>query len=146
MMEFGLIGEKLGHSYSPGIHRIFGDYEYKLYPMPKEELEKTLRERNFRGLNITIPYKTDVLPFCDEISPVVQKVGSANTLIMRGGKLCAYNTDLAGFLFMLKKGGIFTTANVRSPFVPTTEFLRQLLFDCVADMDLKALRWKDEHP
>lgn len=106
MMEFGLIGEKLGHSYSPQIHRIFGDYEYKLYPMPKEELEKTLRERNFRGLNITIPYKTDVLPFCDEISPVVQKVGSANTLVMREGKLCAYNTDLAGFLFMLKKGGI----------------------------------------
>jgi len=106
MMEYGLIGERLGHSYSPPIHRVFWDYDYQLYPMPREELIRVLKERKFQGLNITIPYKKDVLPYCDEISPVVEKVGSANTLYFRDGKLCADNTDLPGFLFMLEKGGI----------------------------------------
>ena len=105
-MEYGLIGEKLGHSYSPQIHRVMGHYDYQLYPMSREELIALLKARTFRGLNITIPYKKDVLPYCDEISPVVQKVGSANTLYFRDGKLCAENTDLAGFLFMLEKGNI----------------------------------------
>jgi len=105
-MEYGLIGKALGHSYSVMIHRCFGDYDYQLYPMPEEELEKTLRERAFKGLNITIPYKKTVLPFCDELSHAVKQVGSANTLVMRGGKLLADNTDLAGMRFMLNKAGI----------------------------------------
>ena len=105
-MEFGLIGEKLGHSYSPLIHRCFGDYDYRLFPMPREQMEETLKRRDFRGLNVTIPYKTAVLPFCDEVSDTVRAVGSANTLILRNGKLCAYNTDLQGMLFMLSKAGI----------------------------------------
>lgn len=105
-MEFGLIGERLGHSYSPQIHEIFGDYDYNLYPMSPEQLKKLLEERNFKGLNITIPYKKDVLPYCDEISDTVQAVGSANTLVMKNGRLCAYNTDLPGFLSMLEKGSI----------------------------------------
>lgn len=108
-MEYGLIGEKLGHSYSPLIHRCFGDYDYRLYPMEKEEMEALLRERAFRGLNVTIPYKRAVLPFCDGISDTVRAVGSANTLVNRQGKLTAYNTDLGGFLFMLQKGGITLT-------------------------------------
>ena len=106
MMEFGLIGEKLGHSYSPQIHRFFGDYDYRLYPMPPEDMEATLRRRAFRGLNVTIPYKQAVLPFCDEVSPTVRLIGSANTIVNRDGRLYAHNTDLSGFLQMLKKGGI----------------------------------------
>jgi len=109
MMEYGLIGERLGHSYSPRIHRVFGDYDYQLYPMPLEQLKETLQKRQFKGLNITIPYKKDVLPYCDEISEVVEKVGSANTLFFRNGRLCADNTDLAGFISMLDRGGIFLT-------------------------------------
>ena len=105
-MEFGLIGEKLGHSYSPMIHKVFGDYDYRLYPMPLTDVQALLRERAFKGLNVTIPYKRDVLPFCDELSPAVRQVGSANTLVLRDGRLCAYNTDLAGFLFMLGRAGI----------------------------------------
>ena len=108
-MEYGLIGSRLGHSYSPQIHRFFGDYDYGLYPMTAEQLEKTLTKRDFRGLNITIPYKRDVLPFCDEISDAVRAVGSANTLYFRNGKLCAENTDLPGMLFMLDRAGIFLT-------------------------------------
>ena len=108
-MEYGLIGERLGHSYSPQIHRFFGDYDYRLYPMNRETLFDTLRKRAFKGLNITIPYKRDVLPFCDEVSDTVREVGSANTLFFRNGKLCAENTDLPGMLSMLKRAGISLT-------------------------------------
>lgn len=105
-MEYGLIGEKLGHSYSPLIHKCFGDYDYRLYPMTRRELALLLGQRDFKGMNVTIPYKRAVVPFCDEISDAVKKIGSANTLIMRDDKLCAYNTDLAGFLYMLDRAGI----------------------------------------
>ena len=108
-MEYGLIGERLGHSYSPQIHRFFGDYDYQLYPMSRETLFELLKKRDFKGLNITIPYKKDVLPFCDEISDTVRQVGSANTLYFRSGKLCAENTDLPGMLSMLKRAGISLT-------------------------------------
>ena len=108
-MEYGLIGERLGHSYSPQIHRVLGDYDYQLYPMPPEQLKETLKRRDFKGLNITIPYKKDVLPFCDEVSQTVREVGSANTLYFRGGKLCAENTDLPGMLFMLDRAEISLT-------------------------------------
>lgn len=108
-MEYGLIGERLGHSYSPQIHRVLGDYDYRLYPMPLEQLNETLKCRDFKGLNITIPYKKDVLPFCDEVSDTVRAVGSANTLYFRDGKLCAENTDLPGMLFMLERAGIALT-------------------------------------
>lgn len=105
-MEFGLIGEKLGHSYSPLIHQAFGDYDYQLCPVSREDLPAFMKKRDFRGINVTIPYKTDVLPYCDEVSDAVRAIGSANTLIFRGSKLCAENTDLAGFLFMLDRAGI----------------------------------------
>ena len=108
-MEYGLIGERLGHSYSPQIHRVFGDYDYQLYPMTGEQLRETLKRRDFKGLNITIPYKKDVLPFCDVISDTVREVGSANTLYFRDGKLCAENTDMPGMLFMLDRAGIALT-------------------------------------
>ena len=108
-MEYGLIGEKLGHSYSPQIHRYFGDYDYQLYPMDRQTLFETLKKRAFKGLNITIPYKKDVLPFCDEVSDTVRQVGSANTLYFQNGKLCAENTDLPGMLSMLKRAGISLT-------------------------------------
>ncbi len=108
-MDYGLIGERLGHSYSPQIHRVFGDYDYRLYPMAPEQLRETLIRRDFMGLNVTIPYKKDVLPFCDQVSDTVRQVGSANTLYFRDGKLCAENTDLAGMLFMLDRAGISLT-------------------------------------
>ena len=106
MTEYGLIGGRLGHSYSPLIHRAFGDYDYQLLPVSPEEMDKLLKARAFRGLNVTIPYKKDVLPYCDEVSDAVEKIGSANTLIMRGKKLCADNTDLPGFLYMLNRAHI----------------------------------------
>ena len=109
MFEYGLIGERLGHSYSPQIHKAFGDYDYQLYPMPLHEVEALLKSKQFKGLNVTIPYKQAVLPFCDTLSPAVKEIGSANTLVVRDGKLFADNTDLPGMLFMLDKAGIHLT-------------------------------------
>ena len=109
MIAYGLIGERLGHSYSPQIHRAFGDYDYQLYPMPLPDVEALLRAKRFRGLNVTIPYKQAVLPFCDVLSEEVRAIGSANTLVNREGKVFAYNTDLAGMLFMLDQAGIGLT-------------------------------------
>ena len=109
MIEYGLIGERLGHSYSPRIHRFFGEYDYRLYPMPLQDVEALLRGKQFKGLNVTIPYKQAVLPFCDQLSPSVRAIGSANTLVNRNGKICAYNTDLAGMLSMLDRAGIGLT-------------------------------------
>lgn len=106
MIAYGLIGERLGHSYSPQIHWAFGDYDYQLYPMPLSDVETLLRSKQFKGLNVTIPYKQAVLPFCDELSPAVRAIGSANTLVNRDGRIFADNTDLAGMLSMLDRAGI----------------------------------------
>lgn len=110
MIEYGLLGAKLGHSYSKPIHNLLADYSYELYAVTPEELKGLMISREFRGLNVTIPYKKDVLPYLDEISDEVREVGSANTLVMgKDGKLRGYNTDLPGFLSMADRAGIVLT-------------------------------------
>lgn len=110
MIEYGLLGAKLGHSYSKPIHNLLAGYSYELYAVTPEELKVLMESRQFRGLNVTIPYKKDVLPYLDEISPEVHEVGSANTLVMGAdGKLRGYNTDLQGFLSMADRAGITLT-------------------------------------
>ena len=105
-MEYALIGEKLGHSYSERIHRMIGGYDYRLCPLPPEEMRALLASRAFRGLNVTIPYKRDVLPFCDALSDEVRRIGSANTLVNRDGVLTAYNTDIGGLVSLIRRAGI----------------------------------------
>ena len=104
-MQYGLIGEKLGHSYSERIHNMIGGYEYRLCPLPPEGMRALLKSRDFRGLNVTIPYKKDVLPFCDVLSGEVERIGSANTLVNRDGALIAYNTDIGGLLSLIQRAG-----------------------------------------
>ena len=105
-MRYGLIGEKLGHSYSERIHNMLGNRDYHLYPMPPEAMQALLRGRGFCGLNVTIPYKKDVLPFCDVLSGEVERIGSANTLVNRDGLLTAYNTDIGGLLSLIRRTGV----------------------------------------
>ncbi|MBQ8972117.1 MAG: shikimate dehydrogenase, partial [Clostridia bacterium] len=106
-MEFGLIGKKLGHSYSPMIHARLGDYAYELCEIPPENLERFLKSGNYRGFNVTIPYKRDVLPYLNEISPIAQEIGCVNTVIRReDGALYGHNTDIGGFMHMLRRAGI----------------------------------------
>ncbi|MFR1723305.1 shikimate kinase [Emergencia timonensis] len=107
MKKFGLIGEKLGHSYSPLIHSKFGDYEYELCEAKEEELEALLKKEEYGGFNITIPYKKTVLKLCDEISNTARAIGSVNTIIRsEDGKLKGYNTDYDGFIYLLKAAKI----------------------------------------
>ena len=105
-MQYGLIGEKLGHSYSERIHHMIGGYEYRLCPLSPEGMRALLKSRDFRGLNVTIPYKKDVLPFCDVLSGEVERIGSANTLVNRDGALIAYNTDIGGLLSLIRRAGV----------------------------------------
>lgn len=105
-MLYGLIGERLGHSYSCEIHEKIADYNYELLEIPRDELSEFFKKREFRGINVTIPYKEAVIPFLDEISDTAKEVGAVNTVVNRNGRLYGYNTDLAGMTAMLENAGI----------------------------------------
>ena len=97
-MKYGLIGEKLSHSFSAPIHEGFGNRNYEILSLPPDKLDGFLRMRNFFGLNVTIPYKKAVMPYCDHISESAQKIGSVNTLIIDGADMMTgHNTDYNGF-------------------------------------------------
>lgn len=100
-MEYGLIGEKLGHSFSKIIHEKLADYTYELCPLAKGELDAFMTARQFKAINVTIPYKQDVIPYCDVLDDSAKKIGVVNTIVNRDGKLFGYNTDFAGFLYNL---------------------------------------------
>lgn len=103
---YGLLGRRLGHSWSVPIHHAMGCEDYRLIELEPEELGAFLRREDIGGLNVTIPYKRDVMPFCDVIDPAAQAIGSVNTLVRRDGKLYGYNTDIHGFLYMIRRAGI----------------------------------------
>ena len=105
-MEYGLLGEKLGHSFSPQIHRDLAGYDYQLLPTPPEAVEGLFARRAFQGLNVTIPYKRTVMPLCDEIDPRAAAIGAVNTVVNRNGRLTGYNTDIDGFLYMARRAGV----------------------------------------
>ncbi len=106
-MKCGLLGRKLGHSYSPLIHSYLGNYSYVLYEKEPEELEDFLKHGDFTGINVTMPYKKDVIPFLDELSPAARKIGAVNTIVRRqDGTLLGHNTDCFGFQSLLKHSGI----------------------------------------
>jgi shikimate dehydrogenase len=106
MPVYGLIGGRLGHSLSAVIHSRFGNPHYTLFPLDTAAFHAFMAARAFDGVNVTIPYKRDVLPYCDWQSVTVRRIGSANTLIMADGRLCAHNTDLYGMLAMIDRSGI----------------------------------------
>lgn len=105
-MQCGLLGRKLGHSYSPQIHSQLGSYDYRLFEKEPEELEDFLKNGDFTGLNVTIPYKKDVIPFLDELSPRAKTLGAVNTIVRRNGKLIGHNTDYFGFETMFLSTGV----------------------------------------
>ena len=106
-MECGLLGRKLGHSYSPQIHACLGDYSYTLFEKEPEEVADFLKNGDFTGLNVTIPYKKTVIPYLDELSPAAKKLGAVNTVVRReDGTLFGHNTDYFGFASLLKRSGL----------------------------------------
>ena len=105
-MQCGLLGRKLGHSYSPQIHAMLGDYDYRLYEKEPEQLRSFLENGDFTGLNVTIPYKKDVVPYLDALSDRARQLGAVNTIVRRDGRLIGHNTDYFGFETMLTHSGI----------------------------------------
>ena len=104
---YGLIGGKLGHSYSKIIHEKIADYTYELLPLPTEAEARTFMERRaFAAINVTIPYKQFVIPYCDVVDPKAQAIGAVNTIVNRDGKLYGYNTDYAGFAYLAGAHGV----------------------------------------
>ena len=106
---YGLLGRKLGHSWSVPIHRALGCEDYRLIELEPDRLGDFLRREDIGGLNVTIPYKREVMSFCDVIDPAAEAIGSVNTLVRRSGKLYGYNTDIDGFLYMLRRARISLT-------------------------------------
>ena len=107
MMKCGLLGGKLGHSYSPQIHAALADYPYGLYEKNPEQLEDFLKNGDFTGLNVTIPYKKAVIPYCAELTPRAKQLGAVNTIVRRpDGTLIGHNTDYFGFASMVEVSGL----------------------------------------
>ena len=107
MAQFGLLGKKLGHSYSPAIHTQLGSAPYGIFEKTEEELPDFLQNGDFLGLNVTIPYKKTVVPYCAELSDTARALGSVNTLVRRAdGTLYGDNTDYYGFMSLVGKSGI----------------------------------------
>ncbi len=105
-MQYGCIGEKLTHSFSRDIHSRLFDYCYELCEIPRGELEAFMLKKDFKAINVTIPYKQDVIPFLDFISDTAKAIGAVNTIVNREGKLYGYNTDFAGMTALIEKQGI----------------------------------------
>ncbi len=102
-LKYGLIGEKLGHSFSPEVHAALGDRSYRLVELSPTELDGFLRERRFEAINVTIPYKTDVIPYLDSIDDAARAIGAVNTVCRVGDKLYGYNTDFAGLCDLVRR-------------------------------------------
>ncbi len=106
-MKCGLLGSKLGHSYSPQIHSYLGDYSYTLFEKQPDALEDFLKNGDFTGLNVTIPYKKAVIPYCAALSPRARELGAVNTIVRKAdGTLIGHNTDYFGFETMLRSSGL----------------------------------------
>ena len=106
-MLTGLIGRKLAHSYSPKIHSLLGDYEYRLFEVEPEELGAFMTSGGFDAVNVTIPYKRDVIRYCSRLSGIAAETGSVNTIVrLTNGELYGDNTDIAGFSGMLRRLGV----------------------------------------
>lgn len=109
MNRYGLIGEKLGHSYSKIIHEQLAEYTYDLIPLSKEEFAPFMEAKNFTAINVTIPYKKDVIPYLDKISDAAKAIGAVNCIVNHDGKLFGHNTDYAGFLYTLRNNNVNIT-------------------------------------
>ena len=105
-MQYGCIGGKLSHSFSKIIHNDLCDYEYELKEIPRDKLDSFMKQRDFKAINVTIPYKQDVIPYLDFISDTAKSIGAVNTVVNNGGYLYGYNTDFSGMTALIKRNNI----------------------------------------
>ncbi len=104
-MKYGLIGEKLGHSFSKTVHEKIADYSYEIKEIAKEDLASFIKAKDFSGINVTIPYKSDVIPYLDYIDENAKIIGAVNTIVNKNGVLYGYNTDFGGMKMLIEKCG-----------------------------------------
>lgn len=105
-MEYGCIGEKLKHSFSKEIHALLADYNYEIKEIPKDSLKEFMLAKDFSAINVTIPYKRDVIPFLDYISDTAREIKAVNTIVNKNGKLYGYNTDFYGMTALINRAQI----------------------------------------
>ena len=130
-MKYGLIGEKLGHSFSKIIHESIAGYTYELKEIAKEDLDAFMKEKDFCGINVTIPYKASVIPYLDYIDSAAEKIGAVNTIVNKDGKLYGYNTDFGGMKALIEKAGF--EGSIRGEKIDISGFVS------IADEILKSL-------
>lgn len=150
-MKLGLIGEVLGHSLSPVIHeKLFHKLSipgrYDLIEIPKDHFDEVLRDTLTArdGLNVTIPYKLDVIPFLDDISPEAKTIGAVNTIARTDGKLVGYNTDYFGFQRTLRK--IDAKVNGKTAVVLGHGGASRAIIQCLYDEGAAEIRVISRHP
>ncbi len=105
-MEYGLIAQRLSHSFSKELHARLADYDYELKELSTQELDAFMIKKDFKAINVTIPYKSQVMPYLDSIDSVAEKIGAVNTIVNKDGKLYGYNTDYLGMKALIEKNGI----------------------------------------
>ena len=105
-MKYGLIGEKLSHSFSKEIHASLADYEYEIVEIARDKLDEFMKAKDFVAINVTIPYKEQVIPYLDFVSDKAKEIGAVNTIVNRSGKLFGYNTDFSGMTDLINHAGI----------------------------------------
>ena len=105
-MKYGLIGEKLGHSFSKIIHNMIADYDYELCEIAPDDFDAFMEKKDFNAINVTIPYKKRVIPYLDYISDEASEIGAVNVVVNKDGKLYGYNSDLGGLLALIERIGV----------------------------------------
>ena len=135
-MKYGLIGEKLGHSFSVEIHGKVADYSYELKELSPEALGPFLEKKEFCAINVTIPYKEKVIPYLSGISPAAKLIGAVNTVVNCDGKLCGYNTDYHGATAMIEQAGIEVKG--KKALILGTGGTAKTLFAVLRDMGVKS--------
>ena len=106
MKRYGCIGKKLTHSFSKEIHAQLRDYAYELQEIPMGQLEAFMTRKDFKAINVTIPYKQDVIPYLDQVAETAAAIGAVNTIVNRDGKLYGDNTDFGGMADLIRRPGI----------------------------------------
>ncbi|MBQ3922180.1 MAG: hypothetical protein II707_02705, partial [Spirochaetales bacterium] len=131
-MEYGLIGAKLGHSFSQVIHNMIGSYQYELREIASDDIDAFMKSKDFRGINVTIPYKQTVIPYLDCISDRAKKIGAVNTIVNRGGRLFGDNTDYIGLKSLIERNDILI--NGKKVLILGTGGTSKTAYTVVSDM------------
>lgn len=108
---YGVIGDPIAHSMSPLMHNdafkaLHYDADYHAFHVTPDNLEvavKGMKAIGVSGFNVTIPHKTAIIPYLDEIDPLAEAIGAVNTVVRKGTKWIGYNTDGPGFIQSLKE-------------------------------------------